>query len=444
MGCSMSGVGQGAIEQLVVDLTRSGRWWGDAPRLSVGNFGYEAVSVMEGDGDIAVNIPAGAEPGEPGVFGVPLSVGSDGVTEMLNVGDGRLEICCVDAGGRLLAPSMAEVQIRRTLTATTARRAFLARDRGAAIWAVSRLNHLSASEVRRHPSLLATPDLVGDARAAAIAGLPQEAWDEHAAFVQAHVKDHDAATYWHALVLLRDDGVLPTPEALLIYCHHRWGAPRVGALAERFAATTQAVEGGLHELKMLGLIDWPAPLEVALDTVPMADMRSAFGPHGIKGQSRAVIITRALESLGEPYVRSIAEQMEVDLTQPALTERGRTFQMPYDASDPRCERLRLLSQREVDGHPPAGLPDDFGRRSITIAWENPGPIYRDEDDPLPDGEEADLHRMMGEVVDLAGHLLQQPSPSSEVILAVQAGTMTLADMLGDVARRLNEGRERPS
>jgi hypothetical protein len=430
-----------AIEQLVEDLTRSGRWWGDAPRLSVGDFGYQAVTLIEADGDIAVNIPAGVEIRDAGVFGLPLTTGSDGVTEVLTVGDGRLEICCVGPNGRLLAPSTAEVQTRRARAATTARRAYLEGDRDAAVWAASRLDHLSVNRMHRFSSLLTASDLVGDAKAAATAGLPQEAWDEHASFVQAHVSGQDADHYWHALVSLHDDGVLPAPEALLIYCHRQWGAPRVDLLTQRFAVTASAVEGGLRELKVLGLIDWPAPLAVALETVPMTDVRSAFGPHGIKGQSRSVIITRALEALGESQVRSIADQMGVDLTQPALTERGRGFEMSYDSPDPRCERLRLLAQREVAAQPLSGLPDDFGRRSITIGWEDTSPIYRNDDEPLPEGDVADLQRMMGEVVDLAGRLLQQPVPSSAAILAVQSGAMTLIDRLGDLARRLNDQGE---
>lgn len=61
----MSTAASDAVEQLVGDLTRSGRWWGDKLLLSVDDFGYQPVSIVEADGDIAINIPSGPPQGRP-------------------------------------------------------------------------------------------------------------------------------------------------------------------------------------------------------------------------------------------------------------------------------------------------------------------------------------------------------------------------------------------
>lgn len=431
----MAGARERAIEELAQELLTSG-WWNQKPRVFVSDFGYEELSIYRSDTDIAVNIP-GSYPAADvtAPVGVAVTCDQEGVIEAVAAGERDLEIVCIDGRGRLQNASDASVLARRVRTAALLESAALQGDADRFCWAASRLAHLAITQRQSYFEAPPLVSLVDDHRAAAIAGVEQARWNALAAAAHGHLYGSDAKPFWHALVTTNDAGHCFSPAALLVLSYQTWGPVTVDALQQSLLLPVDAIEGALRELVEAGLVAWPATLEHVVQSIGMAELRDELGPRGIKAQSKAQLVERALDALGADEVTQIAVSLGADLTQPAFLETAERFRSSFEV-DARAERIDRMASHPGAALSPSGLPGDFGDQDSRRLLAE---VHEEDSDPppVPAAEGAVDIEALGEhldaAVDLAAQAIASPGSTSQAISMVQITITNLVGLLADAA-----------
>lgn len=428
-----------SIEALVRGLQRS--QWGRRTITVVDDFGYPEVSVIDAGGCIVVNLPAVASaPDDLAAFGVPMCVGADGATEVLSVIEDRVELSVIDSNGRLLGRDAEQVVSRRVAAATDAREALMASDRDRFAWSANRVKLFPRSEYGERDAV-GLPSLMDNQQAAAIAGMDLSQWNLYAAAFTVYVVDHRSAEFFDVLLKVRDRGETLSPAAAVVASASPWEIHSLSDLRVHSMLPPAELEAGLRELDRLGLVQWPAPLPVLLEQLPIASLRNIFGPQGIKAQGKAQLVQKAVEVLGEDGLESLTADMDIDRERPVFVDEEDGTR--WSGTDPRAERLAQLRSRHYEPLIPArvNLPsnarvDDWDDDEEDFADDGDGDVEFDEREPLDLADEEALeylNGLIGEAVVLARQLLVSPTTREGALESLASGAGVFAAELARAA-----------